>query len=339
MIPFIIAEIGVNHDGSVEKAFRLIDEAKRIGADAVKFQSFSAARISASTTPKVRYQMVRDIERSHFEMLAALELSFSEQEKISKYCKGVDIEFFSTPYSVEDAIFLNEIGVKRFKTASADVVDIPLHRQLSQFGKQVIASTGMANLEEISAMVEIYKLNNIELVLMHATSEYPAALRNSNLAKLKMLKEFNPNFLGFSDHTECSLAAQMAAALGCIYFEKHFTLDRTDTGPDHAASLDSRGFEKYILDLRESFLILGSENPCLSPAELDMSRTSRKSLHLRLDLKQGHVLTEGDFILLRPGTGSLYSVLPSLLGRTLTRDVTANEIFDSTMVETRITSR
>jgi sialic acid synthase SpsE len=124
----------------------------------------------------------------------------------------------------------------------------------------------------------------------------------------------------------------MAAAIGCVYFEKHFTLDREDTGPDHAASLDSKGFAEYILAIRESFLILGSENPSLSKAELDMSKTSRKSLHLRFDLKRGHRLAEDDFVLLRPGSGLLYSDLPTFLGRTLIRDVTANEIFDSSMI-------
>jgi len=326
--PFIIAEVGVNHDGELQKAYKLVDAAKSVGANAVKFQSFSADRLSGKIAPKVQYQLDRDGTRSHFEMLKALELSFDDQARVFDYCNRAGIEFFSTPYSIEDAEFLNELGVRRFKTASADLVDIPLHQAILRFKKQTIVSTGMASQSEIGFVANLYHAAKVEFVLMQATSEYPAKLENSNLAKIRFLKRLNPSYVGYSDHTDSSTCAQMSVALGCTYFEKHLTITKSDPGPDHAASLNPPEFKKYVEDIESAFAIMGLENPELSSEEVNMYQTSRKSFHFRRSLRAGHVLEEKDLILMRPGLGLNYLELSNIIGRTLMVSVEAGEILD-----------
>jgi sialic acid synthase SpsE len=173
MNPFIIAEIGVNHDGSIEKAMHLVTAAQNSGASAAKFQSFSADRLASELTPKVEYQKLRDSERTHFEMLRELELSFSDQAKIKNYCDSIGIEFMSTPYAIEDAAFLNSINVKYFKIASADIVDLPLLEFVSKAKKITLISTGMASIKEIREAIKIFQVNKSPFILMHTTSEYP----------------------------------------------------------------------------------------------------------------------------------------------------------------------
>lgn len=318
---FIIAEIGVNHDGKYEKAIRLIDHAIAAGADAVKFQSFAASRLSTLRAPKVDYQNARDLNSSHFEMLRNLELSFEEQSRIKEYCDKSKIEFISTPYGLEDAQFLNSIGVTKFKVASADVVDIPLHELIASFGKLTIASTGMATRSEIDRIHSIYSSSETPLVLMHTTSEYPSSLENANLLKLEYLKSLAPIAIGYSDHTTTSLCASMAVAMGCTYFEKHLTSNKGDIGPDHAASLNPTEFKEFVRSIRDAGTALGSALAGRSAKEEQMASVSRKSLHYKVGLPMGALLKEGDLILLRPGDGVLWDSKNQFVGKRLVRDV------------------
>ena len=318
---FIIAEIGVNHDGSLEKALRLIDAAKIAGANAVKFQSFSASRLATQDTPKVAYQRIRDGKRTHFEMLQQLELSFSDQTRLKNYCESIEIEFISTPYSVEDAEFLNSLGVKYFKVASADIVDIPLLEFISTTNTLTLISTGMASMLEIKDATSIFKKKNASFVLMHTTSEYPTPMEFTNIARLKALKELSVGGLGFSDHTTNSIAAILAVAMECTIFEKHFTLNKLDIGPDHAASIDPKEFKEYVNLIENAYKIFGSEEFKRTSNEEDMARTSRKSLHFSRTLEKGHRLKKEDLILLRPGTGLFWSQTSSIIGKKLKREV------------------
>jgi N,N'-diacetyllegionaminate synthase len=327
--PFIIAEIGVNHDGRIEKAVNLIDVAVVAGANAVKFQSFAAERLASTSTPKVAYQLQRDTNRSHFEMLKSLELSFNDQEYLYNYCNSVGIEFMSTPYSLIDASFLNSLGVQKFKVASADIVDIPLHELISSFGKLTLVSTGMASAEEISDVVEIYKSDKTSLVLMHTTSEYPASYLNANLEKILYLKSHKPEGIGYSDHTPDSMCSVMAVSYGCTYFEKHLTIDKSDPGPDHSASLNDIEFARYVSEIHRASLALGEIAGTRSEKEDDMARTSRKSLHFAKDLKTGAILQLSDLILLRPGHGIKWSNHSDILGKSLLRDVKKFELISS----------
>lgn len=321
MKPFIIAEIGVNHDGSVEKAIKLVDAAKSAGASAAKFQSFSADRLATEVTPKVEYQKIRDGQRTHFEMLKQLELSFSDQTKLKKYCDSIGIEFISTPYAIEDAIFLNSINVNCFKIASADLVDLPLLEYVSKTKKLTLISTGMASVDEIKSAVKFFHSSNSNFILMHTTSEYPTKLEFTNISRLKALIQFNSSGIGFSDHTTDSIGAIMAIAIGATYFEKHFTLDKSDSGPDHAASLEPEEFKKYVLDIETGFKALGSEEFIRTAGEESMAKTSRKSLHYSRDLEVGDILGINDLVLLRPGTGMMWSECEKFLDRALKHKV------------------
>jgi sialic acid synthase SpsE len=322
---FIIAEIGVNHDGNLDKAKKLIDVAMSSGADAVKFQSFTARNLCTISTPKVDYQMQRDKSSSHFDMLARLELSHESQVMLKKYSENKGIEFMSTPYGLEDARFLNSIGVNKFKTASADIVDIPLHELIASFRKLTIASTGMATQSEIERICKIYSSLETPLVLMHTTSEYPSAPENANLVKIDYLKSLATFAFGYSDHTASSLCATMAVAKGCTYFEKHLTLNKDDSGPDHGASLNPAEFKDYVSSIREAGLALGSVNARRSAKEEQMALVSRKSLHYKVALPQGVTLREEDLTLLRPGDGVLWDSRSMLLGKSLIRDVKPGE--------------
>ena len=317
MKPFIIAEIGVNHDGSVEKAIKLVAAAKSAGASAAKFQSFSANRLATEVTPKVEYQKIRDGQRTHFEMLRQLELSFSDQTKLKKYCDSIGIEFISTPYAIEDAIFLNSINVNCFKIASADIVDLPLLEYVSKTKKLTLISTGMASVDEIKSAVKFFHSSNSNFILMHTTSEYPTKLEFTNISRLKALIQFNSSGIGFSDHTADSIGAIMAIAIGATYFEKHFTLDKTDSGPDHAASLEPEEFKKYVLDIETGFKALGSAEFIRTAGEESMAKTSRKSLHYSRDLEVGNILGISDLVLLRPGTGMMWSEREKFLDKAL----------------------
>jgi len=334
MKPFVIAEIGVNHNGSISKAIELINAAKESGASAVKFQTFSASRLASSLTPKVSYQKKYDLNRTHFEMLKSLELSFDDQEKLSLYCKSNDVEFLSTPYSTEDAIFLQNLGVDKFKIASADIVDLELIKLISSFGKTTLISTGMANMAEVKNAVGLFDKNRSNLILMHTTSEYPTSTINTNILRINTLRKLNPNGVGFSDHTLDSTGAIMSVALGCEYFEKHFTLSRADLGPDHATSVEPNEFKKYVNDINQASLALGNSNFSRTIFEEEMAMTSRKSLHFSRSLSKGHILTRDDFIFIRPGSGLGWENLVKFLGRNLTSNVEKGDLVDFKVIET-----
>ena len=317
----VIAEIGVNHDGDVQKAKELMSGAKAAGADVVKFQSFKAEELASSLTPKVPYQLIGDSNPTHLSMLKNLELTHQQQTELFAFSKEIGIEFLSTPYSVAEAKFLESLGVSAFKTASADIVDIPLHQYLASLGKAVIASTGMATRAEIEEIVSIYAKVGCELVLMHCTSEYPTPAENSNMQRISTLSKDFKLQIGFSDHSLDETAAVIAVALGSRIFEKHITLNKSDFGPDHAASLNLKEFEMYSNAIRKAERVLGTGNYVRTPAEDLMAQTSRKSLHLSRKLQKGDQLMKEDLVLMRPGTGLFWSEAQKILGKHALRDL------------------
>lgn len=324
--PFIAAEIGVNHDGSVEKAKEMIIAAKLCGASAVKFQSFSAKRLASANTPKVKYQRKNDNSESHLEMLSRLELSYDDHRNLFKFCQRNDIEFFSTPYSVEDAQFLFGLGVRKFKTASADIVDLPLHQFIASCGLLTMVSTGMATNSEILNVVRIYNNADCPLVLMHTTSEYPCPLENVNLARLEYLKQQSTIGLGFSDHTEGWVAAVAAVAFGAQYFEKHFTLDKSSKGPDHGASIEPQDFSVYIRNIENTCKVIGTVNPEMSINEREMRLVSRKSLVFKRALQKGYKVSAKDLDTSRPGSGLFWSDFANIVNKRLIRNVSSGEL-------------
>jgi sialic acid synthase SpsE len=323
--PFIIAEAGVNHNGSLSEALKLVDAAKEAGASAVKFQSFKAEQLASVSTPKVDYQKHDQKHKTHFEMLKALELTHKQQEEIFQYCNQSKIEFMSTPYSIAEFNFLKELGLQRIKIASADIVDVPLHLEIAKSKLSAIASTGMATIDEIAVIVEIYKQSKTDLTLLHCTSEYPTSHRTSKVKRIILLKESFGCKVGYSDHTLDSISAVLSLALGAEVFEKHITLDKKANGPDHAASLDPLEFKAYVNDLINAQIAFSTENFDRTDNEEQMASVSRKSLHFSRNLNRGATIRQEDFKMMRPSNGLSWQNGIDLIGEKLIKNVLVDE--------------
>jgi N,N'-diacetyllegionaminate synthase len=332
----IIAEIGVNHDGSVDKARELIDAAVDCGADAAKFQTFSAQRLASRSTPKVGYQKRSGSHNeTHFEMLKKLELSEMDHLVLQDYSNKKKIEFCSTPYSKQDAEFLQSIGVPFFKVASADLIDRPLHEFLSSTGKPCLISVGMSTLGEIEETLNIYDQQGTRslVTLLHCVSAYPSSVSSQNLKVLNTLKNAFGCAVGFSDHTENHISAVLSLGFDATVLERHLTLDRNSPGPDHACSSDPQQFREYVRFIRQAEEALGSPIKRVHPSELDMRSVSRKSICFAKDLRPGHVLSQSDLVLKRPGTGISPMELPKVIGSKVTHAVTENQQLSMRIIE------
>ena len=318
---FIIAEAGVNHNGSLDLAFQLVDAAAEAGADAVKFQTFTAEALVSPSTRKVEYQMdTTPHEESHYDMLKKLELSKKEHQLLFKYCSQKGIEYISTPYDIESANFLNELGVKTFKTASADIVDLTLHNFLSKTGKDIIIATGMATLGEIEEVVSLYPDKN-KITLLHCVSNYPCSIESLNLKAMQTLTHAFSVNVGYSDHSIGPLAATLSVALGASVVEKHFTLDKGLPGPDHRASSDCMEFSELVHSIRAAEVALGSSTKLVQAEEVEMAVVSRKSIVLSKNVKKGEIITEEHIVLKRPGTGLYAREIKNILNKSLRYDL------------------
>ena len=311
---FIIAEIGVNHDGSVNKAKELIEAAKVCGADAVKFQTFEAGKLALPSTKKVNYQKITTPKlESHFKMLERLELSRSDHELLFKFCSDLEIEFLSTPYDVESAKFLFGLGVRLFKTASADLTDYLLHQYLASTHKPVLIATGMSEINDIRETLSLY--NHKDLLLLHCVSNYPCSYDSINMKALSLLGDELKLSVGYSDHSLGSLAAVVAVSMGARVIEKHFTLNKLDAGPDHSASSTPEEFLDLVTNIRLAEKILGRKIKSIQNEELNMSQISKKSIYNARDIHPGHIAKLEDFVLMRPGDGLHPKNLNLLIGK------------------------
>lgn len=324
---YIIAEIGVNHAGSVKLAKEMIEAAKKSGADAVKFQTFTADKLVSKNTPKVKYQeSTTDKDESHYQMIKSLEFSFDDHIPVFEYCRKLDIDFISTPYDIESARFLVSIGVKVFKTASADIVDLSLQEFIAKNAEHAIVSTGMATLGEIEQVVDIYRKHGCKLTLLHCVSNYPCSFESLNLKAMNTLKNAFYCDVGYSDHALGSLPAVAAVALGATVIEKHFTLDKSMAGPDHKASSDPQEFKELVDAIRSTEVALGSPIKSIQKEEIQMRQVSRKSLFLVQDVEEGAVLTADVFTLKRPGTGFYEAELQNIIGSISTKKLKAGNM-------------
>ena len=285
---FIISEIGVNHNGDIDLAKQMIKASKEAGADAVKFQTFTAKSLVSKATPKVEYQKETTNEKeSHYEMIQSLEMSKEDHIPLIEYCKDLRIEFISTPYDIDSAKFLHEVGVKIFKTASADIIDLPLHEFLASTAKPVIISTGMATLEEVDEVIEIYKAeNNMNITLLHCVSNYPCKFESLNLSVISSLKDRYNLPVGYSDHAVGCMPAVASIALGASVIEKHFTLDKNLSGPDHKASSTPDEFKELVDLIRLAEISMGDPIKRVQEEEKQMRAVSRKSLFFSKNLKR-----------------------------------------------------
>ncbi len=313
---YCIAEIGVNHNGKLGLAKKMIDKAKLSGASAVKFQTFFAESFVTKKTKKVKYQIKNSpTKETHFEMIKSLEMSKQNHKELMLYCKKKKINFISTPYNLAAAKLLDELGCKVFKTASADIIDLEMHEFLAKKKKKVIISTGMSNLIEIDDCVKIYKkYKNKNFVLLHCVSNYPCNPNSSNLKCLDLLKDRYNCKVGYSDHSEGNFSSILSVALGACVIEKHFTIDKNLPGPDQKTSALPEEFLNLVNSINEVKSILGKKIKKCQKEELEMRKISRKSLTILNPLKKNNKITKDNLTLKRPGTGLPYKELKKILG-------------------------
>lgn len=292
---YIIAEAGVNHNGDLNTAKKLIDEAKKAGADAVKFQTFKAENLASKTALKAAYQkQTTDSKQSQYEMLKALELSIESHTKLIEHAKNIGIEFLSTPFDIDSANLLFELGLSKFKIPSGELTNLPLLRTIAKFKKPIILSTGMATMAEIRDAFNILTTNVAleDITILHANTEYPTPFCDVNLkAMVSIGAEFGVKF-GYSDHTLGIAVPIAAVALGASVIEKHFTLDKTQPGPDHKASLEPNELAQMVAGIRAIELALGDGIKSPSPSEIKNINIARKSIVAKFDIKKGEIFTD-----------------------------------------------
>ena len=327
---FVIAEAGVNHDGSLATALGLVEAAKACGADAVKFQTFSADRLVTRSAVKAAYQRAATPgDDTQHGLLASLELGHEDFRRIQRHCLEVGIEFLSSPFDPRAVDQLDELGVRAFKIPSGEIDNVPFLRHVAAKGKEVILSTGMAWLGEVEAAVRILQEAGVpRLTLLHCVSEYPAPYEQVNLRAMATMAQAFGLPVGYSDHTPGIEIAVAAVALGACVIEKHFTLDTTLPGPDHRASLDPRAFAELVTAIRRVEEALGDGRKRPAPCELDNRAHVRKSIVAATDLTAGTRLAAADLAAKRPGAGIAPSAWDRVVGRILTRDVRADEAID-----------
>jgi N,N'-diacetyllegionaminate synthase len=327
---YVIAEAGVNHDGDAGRARELIHAAAEAGADAVKFQVFSAARLVTREAPAAQYQKAAVQAVTQYEMLSRLELSWEEFAALAAYAGRQGIEFLATPFSVADLDFLVSLKVRAIKLASPDIVNAELLDCAARSGLPVIASTGAADFAEIAAGVECFRracayegctITPGPLALLHCVSSYPASEDEANLGAIRTLSDTFGVVSGFSDHTESLTMGGYAVTAGARIVEKHLTLDRTRPGPDHAFSLDPSMMAEYIHNIRRAESFLGDGRITVSDSQREVRRLARGSVVAACDIHPGDLLTRAMLTVKRPGDGIAPLELSSLLGRRARKEI------------------
>lgn len=301
----IIAEAGVNHNGDINLAKKLIEQAAKAGADVVKFQTFKANSCVSVSAKKAKYQLETTAkEESQLEMIQKLELSYESHFELMKHCKKHDIIFLSTPFDLESVEFLRGLDLPYFKIPSGEITNLPYLKAVAKCKKRVLLSTGMANLGEIEAALTILRKNGTKnITLLHCNTEYPTPFEDVNLNALKTLKEAFKLEVGYSDHTEGIVASLGAVALGAVVIEKHFTLDKTMEGPDHRASLEFEELRALCKGIRELEKALGSGIKKASKSEAKNKIIARKSLVAKCIIQKGEKFSEQNLTTKRPGSG------------------------------------
>ena len=313
---FIVAEVGVNHNGSVELAKKLIDVAKDAGADAVKFQTFKAENVVVKDAEKAEYQKVTAKEELQYEMLKKLELSDDDFKDLADYARKKDIIFLSSPFDKESTDLLYELDVPAFKVASGEITNFPLIRHIAKKGKPIILSTGMATLGEIEEALKIIRSEGVkDVILLHCVSNYPARIEDVNLRAMETLKQAFKIPVGFSDHTLGITASIIAVALGACLIEKHFTLDRNLPGPDHKASLEPNELREMVKSIRDVEKALGDGVKRPTKEEEEIKKIVRRSIVAKVNIPKGTIIAEDMLDVKRPGTGIEPKYIVGIIGK------------------------
>jgi N,N'-diacetyllegionaminate synthase len=332
---FVIAEIGVNHNGDVELARRLVDAAAAAGADAVKLQTFRADEVVAADAPKAGYQLATtDGAESQLQMLRRLELDHDAHLELKQRAEALGLVFLSTPFDAGSVDLLDRIGVAAFKVSSPDLTNFLLLDAIAERRRPVLLSTGLASFAEVDAGVARLAARGVDdIVVLHCTSEYPAPVDEVNLRAIPALAQALGRPVGYSDHTEGIDVSIAAVALGACVLEKHFTLDRTLPGPDHRASIEPAAFTELVASVRRVGQALGAGVKEPSASEARNADTVRRSLAAARDLPAGTVLEASMLSALRPGTGISPARLDQVVGRRLAHDVEAHSLLSLADIE------
>ena len=326
----IIAEAGVNHNGDIKLAKKLIDVAVNAGADFVKFQTFNADRLATHAAKKAEYQaQTTDRNETQHEMLRRLELTPAMHHELIAHCKMRKIGFFSTGFDIESVDFLASLGQNLFKIPSGEITNLPYLRHIGRLGKPIILSTGMSNMPEIESAIKALEQAGTprsKITVLHCTTEYPTPMCDVNLRAMQSIQTELSVAIGYSDHTLGIEVAVAAVAMGATVIEKHFTLDRTLPGPDHKASLEPAELKTMVSSIRNIELALGDGVKQLAPSEAKNILVARKSIVASKDIQIGERFSTENLTVKRPGTGISPMRWDEVIGLTANRNYASDEL-------------
>lgn len=326
---YIIAEAGVNHNGSFELACRLVDAAKAAGVDCIKFQTFKSEKLVSHNAQKADYQRSTTGKGSQVDMLKKLELSYDEFIDLKKYCDKVGISFLSTPFDFDSIEFLNSIDMPFWKIPSGEVTNYPYLLALAKTGKPIVMSTGMCDLDEIRAAIKVLTENGAqEIKLLQCNTEYPTPFEDVNLRAMQTIRNEFGYDVGYSDHTKGIEVPIAAVAMGAMVIEKHFTLDRNMDGPDHKASLEPDELALMVRSIRNIEKAIGTGDKTLSPSERKNMPIARKSIVAKTGIKAGDALSRDNMTVKRPGNGINPMRWNEVIGTKAIRDFEEDELIE-----------
>jgi N,N'-diacetyllegionaminate synthase len=327
----IIAEAGVNHNGNLQTAFQLIDAAVDAKVDWIKFQTFKAEKLVSKDAQKAEYQSINtgNKEESQFQMLQKLELSHEQHEKLITYCNQKNIQFFSTAFDLDSLQYLANLGLETVKIPSGEITNLPYLRMASKLFRRVILSTGMTTMDEVKQATQVFLdagISKTAITILHCTTEYPTPMKDVNLkAMLEIQQEIGVQ-IGYSDHTLGIEVPVAAVAMGAVVIEKHFTLDKTLPGPDHAASLDPSELKQLVQSIRNiEEALSGSGHKEPSSSEIKNIQIARKSIVADKKIEKGELFTEANLTVKRPGTGISAMDWDLVMNQTAKRDFNQGE--------------
>lgn len=329
----IIAEAGVNHNGSIELAKQLIDAAASAGVDYVKFQTFKTENLVSRQAVKAEYQKrnTGETDDSQFSMLKKLELSPEQHWELMEYCRQKKVRFFSTAFDLESIGLLSELGLEMWKIPSGEITNYPYLKKIARQGKPVILSTGMSDLQDIANAMEVlekYGVIREQITVLHCNTEYPTPFADVNLRAMETIREQLGVKVGYSDHTVGIEVPIAAVALGATVIEKHFTLSRTLEGPDHKASLEPGELKAMVSAIRNIEVALGDKDKKVTASEAKNKAVARKSIVAARNIKAGELFTEENISVKRPGNGISPMEWENVLGRCASRDFQADDLIE-----------
>ena len=324
---FIIAEAGVNHNGSIELAKKLIDKAAEAGADAVKFQSFKAENLVTKTAKKAEYQeTATGIAESQFQMIKKLELDYEKHGELINYCQEKGIMFLSSSFDLDSIDLLHKLELEIFKIPSGEITNLPYLRKIGKLKKKVILSTGMSTLGDIEQALKILRENGTDdITVLHCNTEYPTPMKDVNLNAMNTIRDAFKVEVGYSDHTLGIEIPIAAVALGATIIEKHFTLDKTMEGPDHRASLEPNELKAMVTAIRNIENAMGDGVKELTESESKNIKIARKSIVASKNIKKGEIFTEENLTVKRPGDGISPMNWDQVLGKIAKQDFKEDE--------------